>query len=62
MVFRGCGFTSRGQGSGVCTVVCQIRKRYKRKEAVSLKMKGLLYSCLLTTHFPSVSKILNLHL
>ena len=55
MVFRGFRFTFRGQGSGVCAVVCQIKKRYKRKEAVSLKMKGLLYSCLLTTHLPSVS-------
>ena len=55
--FQRGGFTSRG--CVFSAVVCQIRKRYKRKEAASLKLKGLLYSCLLITRLPSVSKMLN---
>ena len=34
----------------------------KIKEAASLKVKGLLYSCLLMVHLPSRSRTLNWHL
>ena len=74
MVFMGRGFTSREQDL-VCAfdaVVCKIqaRKHYiksltlvlKDKKAVSLKVKGPLYSCLLTAHLPTQSRTLNKHI
>ena len=68
MVFMGCGFTSRGQESGSAMCKIQASKRYikslplvpnKIKEAASLKVKGLLHSCLLIMHLPSGSRMLN---
>ena len=71
MVFMGRDFTSGGQESGsvfrasVCIV--QASKRcieslplvLKDKEVASHKVKDLLYSCLLSAHLPSGSRMLN---
>ena len=69
MVFMGRGFTSGGQESGsvFSAAVCKIQssKCYIKslplapKEAASLKVKDLLYSCLLIVHLPSRSGALN---
>ena len=67
-------FTSGGQESETVCVQCscvqntgiQARKHYTesltsvpKDEAASLKVKGVLYSCLLMTHLPSRSRPLN---
>ena len=57
-VFRGCGFTSKGQDHSVqlCAEYWQVQKI---KEAASLKVKGLLYGRLLIARLPSGSRTLN---
>ena len=71
MVFMGCGFTSGGQESGsvFSAAVCKIQasKRYieslplvPKEKAVFLKLKDLLYSCLLTVCPPEVGCLIDI--
>ena len=72
MVFLGCGFISGGQKSGsrFCAAVCKIQASKcfikflplvlkDNIKVASLKVKGLLYSCLSNVHLPSESRTHN---